>query len=114
MASDDDPIFLQIKEAKTSVLEPYVGKSLHKNNGERIVAGQRLMQSASDRFLGWYRGEGARVYYIRQLRDTKITAIIEGWDFKILRAVWETVCVGLGARACPIGRRRENCGLHGF
>jgi uncharacterized protein (DUF2252 family) len=98
MAADDDPIFLQIKEAKASVLEPYVGKSLHKNNGQRIVAGQRLMQSASDMFLGWYRGEDSRDYYIRQLRDTKITAVIEDWDFKVLRG-YGKLCAWALARA---------------
>jgi hypothetical protein len=56
MAADDDPIFLQVKEARKSVLEPYAGKSLHKNHGERVVTGQRLMQAASDIFLGWTRG----------------------------------------------------------
>ena len=53
MAADDDPLFLQIKQANASVLEPYAGKSLHSNHGQRVVAGQRLMQSASDMFLGW-------------------------------------------------------------
>lgn len=86
MAADDDPIFLQVKEARASVLEPYAGKSLHQNHGERVVAGQRLMQSASDMFLGWTRGENGRDVYIRQLRDVKISAIIEDWDFKDLRA----------------------------
>ena len=52
MAADDDALFLQIKEAKASVLEPYAGKSLHGNHGQRVVVGQRLMQSASDSFLG--------------------------------------------------------------
>jgi uncharacterized protein (DUF2252 family) len=56
MAADNDPIFLQVKEARASVLEPYAGKSVHKNHGERVVACQRLMQSASDIFLGWTRG----------------------------------------------------------
>ena len=60
MAADDDPIFLQVKEARKSVLEPYAGKSQHKNHGERVVAGPRLMQSASDIFLGWTRGENGR------------------------------------------------------
>jgi hypothetical protein len=68
MAADDDPIFLQVKEAKASVLEPYAGKSLHQNHGERVVAGQRLMQSASDMFPGWTRGNNDRDYYLRQLR----------------------------------------------
>ena len=52
MAADNDPIFLQVKEAAPSVLEPHAGKSRHANNGERVVVGQRLMQSASDLFLG--------------------------------------------------------------
>ena len=56
MAADDDPLFLQVKEARASVLEPYAGKSLHANHGQRVIAGQRLMQSASDIFLGWARG----------------------------------------------------------
>jgi uncharacterized protein (DUF2252 family) len=60
MASDDDPIFLQVKEASVSVLEPHVGKSLHANHGERVVVGQRLMQSASDLFLGWGKGVNDR------------------------------------------------------
>ena len=57
MAADDDPIFLQVKKANASVLEPYAGKSLHSNHGQRVVAGQRLMQTASDLFLGWSRGD---------------------------------------------------------
>src|SRR5580704_211772 len=72
MAADDDPIFLQVKEARRSVLEPYAGKSVHGNHGERVVVGQRLMQSASDIFLGWTRGGLGRDYYFRQLRDAKI------------------------------------------
>ncbi len=85
MAADDDPIFLQVKEARKSVLEPYAGKSLHKNHGERVVAGQRLMQSACDIFLGWTRGENGRDYYFRQLRDAKISAVLEDWDATMLR-----------------------------
>jgi len=86
LAADDDPLFLQVKEAKASVLEPYAGKSLHKNHGQRVVVGQRLMQSASDIFLGWVRGLNGRDFYVRQLRDMKISAIIEDWDFDMLRA----------------------------
>lgn len=85
MAADDDPIFLQVKEATSSVLEAYVGKSLHTNHGQRVVAGQRLMQSASDLFLGWSVGENRRHYYVRQLRDMKISAIIEDFDAGDLR-----------------------------
>src|SRR5262249_10556415 len=53
MADENDPLFLQVKEARASVLEPFAGKSLHANHGERVVAGCHLMQSASDLFLGW-------------------------------------------------------------
>jgi hypothetical protein len=60
MAEDTDPLFLQVKEARASVLEPYVGKSAYRNRGQRIVTGQRLMQSASDMFLGWTEGKRGR------------------------------------------------------
>jgi len=86
MAADDDPLFLQIKEAKASVLEPYAGKSAHSNHGERVVVGQRLMQSASDFFLGWAKGVRGGDFYVRQLRDTKISPLIEDWDVDILRS----------------------------
>jgi uncharacterized protein (DUF2252 family) len=70
-----DPLFLQVKEAQRSVLERFVGKSAYTNQGERVVSGQRLMQAASDIFLGWDRIEGIdgrrRDFYIRQLRDWK-------------------------------------------
>jgi uncharacterized protein (DUF2252 family) len=85
MAADDDPIFLQVKEARKSVLEPYAGESVHKNHGERVVVGQRLMQAASDIFLGWTHGAIGRDYYFRQLRDAKISAIPEDWDLTALQ-----------------------------
>jgi len=67
---DEDPLFLQLKEAQPSVLEPFVGKSKYSNHGQRVVAGQRLIQGAPDIFLGW--GEqGGMQYYVRQLRDMK-------------------------------------------
>ena len=77
MASDTDPLFLQVKEARPSVLEAYAGKSLHANHGQRVVVGTQLMQSASDLFLGWTQGEGGRHFYIRQLKDMKIKALVE-------------------------------------
>jgi uncharacterized protein (DUF2252 family) len=80
MASDNDPLFLQVKEAKPSVLEPYAGKNHYDNQGERVVTGQRLMQSASDIFLGWTMGEGGRHFYIRQLRDMKIKPVVESYN----------------------------------
>jgi uncharacterized protein (DUF2252 family) len=69
-AGDNDPLFLQIKEATESVLEPYLGASAYKQHGERVVAGQRTIQAASDIFLGW--GSTTRGhFYLRQLRDMK-------------------------------------------
>ena len=98
MASEDDPIFLQVKEAGASVLEPYVGRSRHANHGQRVVAGQRLMQSASYLFLGWGRGINGRDFYVRQLRDMKTSAIIEDFDAGDLRA-YGRVCGWALARA---------------
>jgi uncharacterized protein (DUF2252 family) len=66
----DDPLFLQVKEARLPALEPYVGRTSYENQGERVVRGQQLLQAASDIFLGWGR-EGGTDYYIRQLRDMK-------------------------------------------
>ena len=77
MANDDDPLFLQIKEANASVLEAYAGKSLYRNHGERVVRGCLLMQSASDLFLGWTEGKLGRQFYIRQLKDMKTKIMVE-------------------------------------
>jgi uncharacterized protein (DUF2252 family) len=75
--SSGSPLFLQVKEAQASVLEPFIRKSTFRNHGHRVVAGQRLMQAASDVFLGWQRtsiGAVQRDHYIRQLRDWKGSA----------------------------------------
>jgi uncharacterized protein (DUF2252 family) len=77
MAADDDPLFLQIKEAGPSVLETHLEKSTYANHGQRVVVGQHLMQAASDVFLGWTRGQAGRHLYVRQLRDMKIKPIVE-------------------------------------
>jgi uncharacterized protein (DUF2252 family) len=77
MASDGDPLFLQVKEARASVLEPYAGASRFPNHGQRIVDGYRLMQPASDVFLGWTQGGRGRHFFIRQLRDMKISMMVE-------------------------------------
>ncbi|MFN8739816.1 MAG: DUF2252 domain-containing protein [Pirellula sp.] len=77
MASEHDPLFLQFKHARPSVLEAYAGKSLHSNHGQRIVHGCRMMQSASDLFLGWTEGAGGRHFYVRQLKDMKIKPMVE-------------------------------------
>jgi uncharacterized protein (DUF2252 family) len=79
MSSDDDSLFLQVKEARTSVLEPHAGKSVYPNHGQRVVTGQKLMQFASDMFLGWTEVLG-RHYYIRLLRDIKIKPRVEQFD----------------------------------
>jgi uncharacterized protein (DUF2252 family) len=71
MAGDDDPLILQVKEARRSVLEQFVGRSQYENMGQRVVMGQRLLQSSSDIFLGWGKMAGGQHYYIRQLRDMK-------------------------------------------
>lgn len=77
MAGENDPLFLQFKEARASVLEPFAGKSGYANHGERVVTGQRMLQSASDVFLGWTSDDDGRNYYFRQLRDMKMKIDLE-------------------------------------
>jgi len=77
MASAKDPLFLQVKEARASVLEAYAGSSVYANRGQRVVMGYLLMQSASDIFLGWTTSARGHHFYIRQLRDAKIKPHIE-------------------------------------
>jgi uncharacterized protein (DUF2252 family) len=77
---ESDPLFLQMKEAEASVLEPLLGASALANHGQRIVDGQRLMQASSDIFLGWVRAkvDGAlRDFYVRQLRDWKVSIDVD-------------------------------------
>jgi len=76
MAGEGDPLFLQVKEARASVLEPYAGASVYPNHGQRVVNGYRLMQPSSDMFLGWTQGP-MRHYFVRQLRDIKISIRVE-------------------------------------
>jgi uncharacterized protein (DUF2252 family) len=80
LAPDNEPLFLQIKEARPSVLEPYVGKSDFDNQGQRVVAGQRIIQAASDIFLGWTKFDDGRHFYIRQLRDAKVKLETDRWQ----------------------------------
>jgi hypothetical protein len=95
-------LFLQVKEAEASVLEKYVGKSPYANHGQRVVAGQRLMQAASDIMLGWDQVEGAddvtRDFYMRQLWDWKVSATVETMTPEILR-VYAQICGWTLARA---------------
>ena len=97
-----DPLFLQAKEAQESVLEPFVGKSRYPNSGQRVVAGQRLMQAASDIFLGWDRLTGldgqARDFYIRQLRDWKGSADIDTMTASVM-TLYARICAATLARA---------------
>jgi uncharacterized protein (DUF2252 family) len=99
---DDDPLFLQIKQAEASVLERFTGRSRYHNHGQRVVAGQKLMQSASDIFLGWTTAPGEdrvkRDYYIRQLSDWKGSLVIEDM-FPGGMALYGAVCGWTLARA---------------
>ena len=99
---DCDPLFLQVKEAETSVLEPFVGASAFKNHGRRVVEGQRLMQASSDIFLGWISVTGVdgvdRDFYVRQLWDWKASADIETFTPDALKA-YAQMCGWTLARA---------------
>jgi uncharacterized protein (DUF2252 family) len=99
---EQDPLFLQAKEAQESVLERFVGKSQYRNHGERVVAGQRLMQAASDIFLGWQRVTGmdgqVRDFYLRQLRDWKGSAEVDTMAASLM-ALYSRICGATLARA---------------
>lgn len=84
LSDSGDPLFLQFKEAYESVITAFTAKSEYEHHGQRVVNGQRLMQSASDIFLGWTSDEGGRNYYVRQMRDAKIKPVIETMNFKDL------------------------------
>ena len=103
MASAEDPLFLQVKEARTSVLEPYAGASIYANRGQRVVNGIRLMQSASDIFLGWTTGKLGRHFYIRQLRDMKIGPQVELFTPSVMAPVCRRLCMEPGAGPRPVG-----------
>ena len=107
---EDDPLFLQIKEANTSVLAPYAGDSEYTHQGERVVHGQRLMQAASDAFLGWVTGTGAdrREFYVRQLRDKKGSAEVEADAARAPGHLWRAVRRHAGPRARPHRERGED------
>jgi uncharacterized protein (DUF2252 family) len=106
---DDDPLFLQAKEAEASVLEPYAGPSRFRNHGRRVVEGQRLMQAAGDIFLGWCVAVGLdgrdRDFYVRQLWDWKRSVEIEKLSPRGLE-VYAEVCGWTLARAHARGGDR--------
>jgi uncharacterized protein (DUF2252 family) len=91
MSSTNDPLFLQVKEAGRSVLEPFAGRSKYAHHGQRVVMGQRLMQPASDLFLGWLNGKQGRRYYVRRLCHGRIKPMVEAMDAETL---------GLYAKRC--------------
>ena len=95
---DNHPLLLQFKEARPSVLEPYAGKSRYKNQGQRVVVGQRLMQACSDIFLGWTRSRLGRDYFGRQLRDMKFSLPVDGYGARELKH-YAKVCGWVLARA---------------
>lgn len=98
LANDDDPLFLQSKEARRSVLESPRGKSRFAHQGLRVVIGQRLMQAASDIFLGWFRSAHGHDYYVRQFRDMKVSAEVETFRPSTLVG-YATMCGWVLARA---------------
>jgi hypothetical protein len=100
---ESDPLFLQVKEAQESVLSRFCGASAYPNQGERVIAGQRLMQATSDIFLGWQRTDPdldgqPRDYYVRQLRDWKASADIDTMTPRDLR-IYAELCGWTLARA---------------
>ena len=118
---EQDPLFLQSKEAEASVLERFVGKSEHNHHGRRVVVGQRLMQAASDVFLGWIRVKGldgkTRDYYVRQFHDWKGSADVESLLVPGSDGVCTAVRSDTRARTRALGRsdrdrlvpRRREC-----
>jgi uncharacterized protein (DUF2252 family) len=110
-SSEQDSLILQLKEARQSVLEPYAGASKYAHHGQRVVAGQKLMQAASDMFLGWLTGKRKpyRHFFIRQLRDVKIGANTALWtktDFKTLpKLVGEILARAHGRSGDPAALR---------
>ncbi len=95
----EHPFFLQVKESRASVLAAYVpsGRSAYSHQGQRVVAGQRLMQASSDYFLGWAKGPSGRHFYIRQLRDMKTSAELESFDARQI-AIYARLCGWVLAR----------------
>ena len=113
MNNNDEPVFVQIKEARESVLEQYTQKSLYENRGERVVQGQRILQAASDIFLGWSVGPEGRHFYLRQLRDKKMSFNIDAYE-KFGLIVYARLCGDILARAhCKSAQGPLICGYIG-
>jgi uncharacterized protein (DUF2252 family) len=113
MNDNQEPLFLQVKEAQQSVLEQFTAPSEFKHAGERVVQGQRLIQSASDVFLGWATDREGRCYYLRQLRDKKMSPKVDEFNKSLLGA-YAHICGNILARAhCKTGRGPQICGYIG-
>ena len=111
MSASNQPLFLQVKEAVASVLEPYAGESEYPHHGQRVVMGQRLTQPASDVFLGWTTDRDGRCFYIRQLRDAKIKPMVETFDAETLM-LYAKACGWALARAHA--KAGEPAGIAGY
>jgi uncharacterized protein (DUF2252 family) len=111
--SDEDALILQFKEGNHSVLEKYAGNSIYNNHGERIVNGQRLMQTVSDIFLGWTKSATGMEFYVRQLRDMKASANIENFTPKILEEYASLCGWALAKSHAKAGRSPEIAGYIG-
>jgi uncharacterized protein (DUF2252 family) len=98
MNDRDEPLFLQVKEARNSVLAPFTTAETYAHQGRRIVEGQRLVQAASDMFLGWSTGPMGRYFYLRQLRDMKMALDVDSFDEELLTA-YARLCGRVLARA---------------
>jgi uncharacterized protein (DUF2252 family) len=111
MSASNQPLFLQVKEAAASVLEPYAGKSEYPHHGQRVVMGQRLTQPASDLFLGWTTSAAGKHFYVRQLRDAKIKPMVETFDAETLM-LYAKACGWVLARAHA--KAGEAAGIAGY
>ena len=112
MSPANEPLFLQVKQAKASVLEPYAGKGQYQSHGQRVVQGQRLMQAASDIFLGWTSGDNGD-FYIRQLRDAKISANVATFDEPLFEAYASACGTNLARAHSKTGNIRTLSGYLG-
>jgi uncharacterized protein (DUF2252 family) len=112
-ANDDDAIVLQFKEGSQSVLEKYAGNSIYGNHGERIVNGQRLMQTVSDIFLGWTKSQDGTEFYVRQLRDMKASANVENFTPRLLLEYASLCGWALAKSHAKAGRSSEITGYIG-
>ncbi len=111
--SDEDAVILQFKEGSYSVLEKYAGNSVYKNHAERIVNGQRLMQTVSDIFLGWTNTKDGTDFYVRQLRDMKASANVEHFT-PVLLSEYASMCGWALAKShAKAGRSPEITGYIG-